>query len=67
MRILSVRDVLERLQISRAKLYYWEEVGKIPPARRTSTGKRFFLPADVERIEKKISNQQKNLQSAGRR
>ena len=51
MKILTVREVLDHLGISRAKLYYMEETGKIPPARRTFTGKRFFLPGDLERSD----------------
>lgn len=51
MQILTVKDVLIALGATRAQLYYWEETGKIPPARRTSTGKRYYLPVDVEKIK----------------
>lgn len=54
MNILIVADVIKRLRISRARLYYLEETAKIPAARRTSTGKRYFLPEDVIQIRKKI-------------
>lgn len=49
-KILTVKDVLVALGATRAQLYYWEETGKVPPARRTSTGKRYYLPGDVEKI-----------------
>jgi len=54
MEILTVKEVLAALGISRAKLYYSEEVGKIPSARRTSTGKRYYLPGDVELMRRKL-------------
>lgn len=54
MKILTVKDALKFLGISRAKLYYYEEVGKIPAARRTSTGQRFYLPEDLEQVKKKL-------------
>lgn len=56
MKILTVKDVLAALGVSRAQLYYWEEVGKIPPARRTSTDKRFYVPKDVEKIRKALES-----------
>ena len=52
MTILTVKDVLQRLGISRSQLYYWEEVGKIPAARRLSNGKRYYLPQDLVKIER---------------
>jgi DNA-binding transcriptional MerR regulator len=54
MTILTVKDVLEHLGISRAKLYYMEETGKIPPSRRTSTGKRYYLPEDLAQIKQNL-------------
>lgn len=54
MKILTVQEVLAALSVTRAQLYYAEEVGKIPPARRTSTGKRYYLPNDVELIRRKM-------------
>jgi len=54
MRILTVKDMLQSLCISRSQLYYWEEVGKIPPARRLSNGKRYYLPQDLEKIERML-------------
>lgn len=57
MTILTVKDVMNRLGVSRSKLYYMEETGKIPPARRTSTGKRFYLPADLLRIKEKFKEE----------
>lgn len=56
MRILTVRDVMAELGASRAQLYYWEETCRIPPARRTSTNKRFYLAADVEKIKKALES-----------
>jgi len=55
MTILTVKDVLAALGASRAQLYYWEETNKIPPARRTSTGKRFYLPEDLRRIKARLA------------
>jgi len=54
MRILTVQDVLQSLGVTRAQLYYWEEVGKIPPARRLSNGRRYYLAQDLEKIEEKL-------------
>lgn len=54
MDILTVQDVLAALGVSRARLYYLEETGQIPPARRTSTNRRYYLPHDVERIRQKL-------------
>ena len=54
MEILTVQDVLAALGVSRARLYYLEETRQIPPARRTSTGKRYYLPNDVEQIRRKL-------------
>jgi len=56
MKIFTVRDIVQNLGINRSQLYYWEEVGKIPPARRLSNGKRYYLPQDVDKIEEKLRN-----------
>jgi DNA-binding transcriptional MerR regulator len=56
MKIFTVREVVQSLGINRSQLYYWEEVGKIPPARRLSNGKRYYLPQDLEKIEEKLRN-----------
>lgn len=55
MKILTVRDVLDQLRVSRSQLYYAEEMGKIPPARRTSTGKRYYIPEDLVEIKRRLS------------
>lgn len=55
MKILTVKDVLTALGVTRAQLYYWEETGKVPPARRTSTNGRFYLPQDVERLKRFVA------------
>ncbi|MEK7722362.1 MAG: AlpA family phage regulatory protein [Elusimicrobiota bacterium] len=54
MKILTVKDMLQRFGISRTQLYYGEESGKFPPARRLSNGKRYYLPQDLEKIEEKL-------------
>ena len=56
MTIFTVVDAIRSLGISRARLYYLEETKKIPVARRTSTGKRYFLPQDLVAIKKKLRN-----------
>jgi len=54
MKILTVKEVLAELGVSRAQLYYAEEVHKIPSARRTSTGKRYYLPEDLDLIRRRF-------------
>lgn len=61
MEILTVRDVLEQLGVTRTQLYYAEETHKIPPARRTSTGKRYYLPEDIEAIRKKLAGRARRV------
>jgi DNA-binding transcriptional MerR regulator len=61
MQIMTVKDVLATLAVSRAQLYYWEEVGKIPPARRTSTGKRYYLPEDIAAIRQKLAGRARRV------
>jgi len=54
MEILTVQQVLAALGITRAQLYYAEETHKIPPARRMSTGKRYYLPEDLDQIKRQL-------------
>lgn len=64
MKILTVMDVIEQLGVTRASLCYWEEVGKIPRARRTSTGRRYFFPSDLSKIKEFAEGNRVRLRAA---
>ncbi|MBI4370002.1 MAG: MerR family transcriptional regulator [Elusimicrobia bacterium] len=52
MKILTSGEVARILGVSKEALFYREEAGQIPKARRTGTGKRYFLPSDIKRLQK---------------
>lgn len=52
MRVFTTGEVAARLGVRREWLYYWEERSKIPRARRTGSGKRFYTSADLQRLRR---------------
>jgi DNA-binding transcriptional MerR regulator len=53
--LYKVKEVLERVGISRGTLYRWEEQGKIPRPKRNVSGYRVYTDDEVEKIEKFIN------------
>lgn len=47
-RIYTTSDVLRIFDIPQHQLYYWEETKKIPPAKRTESGKRYYFESDID-------------------
>lgn len=52
--IMTTGTVARKLKISKDRYFRLEESGVFPSARRTSTGKRFFLPGDVARLRRRL-------------
>lgn len=52
MRIFTTGEIAQILNISRHKLYYMEETGKIPRATKTGTWKRFYTEEDLAKLRK---------------
>lgn len=50
-KIYTTGDVLKLFDIPQYQLYYWEETKKIPEARRTESGKRYYLEDDIAKLE----------------
>lgn len=67
MKILTTGSAARRLGINKDRLFRLEEVGHIPPAKRTETGKRFFLPDDLKRLKKIIRELDRNARTKGPR
>ena len=53
-RIYTTGDVLRIFDIPQYQLYYWEETKKIPEARRTESGKRYYLADDIVELKRII-------------
>lgn len=51
MEILATGEMLRRVGVSRDRYLWAERTGRIPRAKLTSAGKRFFTRADVERLQ----------------
>ena len=51
-RLYQVKEVLERVGISRTTLYKWEGRGKIPTPKRNVSGYRVYSESEVRQIEK---------------
>ena len=51
-RLYQVKEVLERVKISRSTLYKWERRGKIPTAKRNVSGYRAYTESEVRQIER---------------
>ena len=60
MEIMTTGTVAHKLRISKDRYFQLEESGRLPAAKRTSTGKRFFLPADVVKLRKALSKLDRN-------
>ena len=54
-KIYTTSDILRMFDIPQYQLYYWEETKKIPKARRTESGKRYYRQEDLENLREKIS------------
>lgn len=54
-KIYTTGDVLRIFGIPQYQLYYWLETKKLPPARRTESGKRYWLEEDLSVLRKCIS------------
>lgn len=50
--LYQVRDVLQRVRISRNTLYNWERRGRIPMPKRNVSGYRVYTEKEVRQIEK---------------
>ena len=53
-KIYMTGDILRIFDIPQYQLYYWEETKKVPAARRTESGKRYYLDSDLAELRKKI-------------
>jgi len=51
-KLYQVREVLERVGISRNTLYNWEKRGRIPIPKRNVSGYRVYTENEVRQIEK---------------
>lgn len=51
MEVMTTGTLVRLLGISKEKYFRLEDSGKFPSARRTATGKRFFLTQDVQRLK----------------
>lgn len=50
---LSIRDVIKELGISRKTYFNWEQLKKIPPARRDPmSNHRLFTKEDISKLKK---------------
>jgi len=48
-----IKDLEKILKVKRAAYYYWEEVGKVPKAKRTPMGNyRYWTERDIKRLKK---------------
>ena len=56
MEILTIGKVACALGVTKERLYYLENRGIISKSRRTSDGRRFYLPRDVQRLRKELLN-----------
>jgi len=52
MKILTPGVISRLLGVPRHRLYYMEERGQIPSARRSENGKRFYTLADLKRLQR---------------
>ena len=52
MKILTPGAVSKLLGVPRHQLYYKEERGQIPSARRSANGKRFYTTSDYTKLKK---------------
>ncbi|MFH2203944.1 MAG: MerR family transcriptional regulator [Elusimicrobiota bacterium] len=60
-KLLGPGIVCRRLGIRRAVLYYKEEIGALPRARRTENGHRVYTEADLRRLRKLLAKRNINL------
>ena len=54
MRILTISEVTEILGVPFYKLHYLERMKKIPKAKRTGTGMRYYNDGDVSVLREKL-------------
>ena len=54
-KLYKISDVEKMLSVNRKTLFYWEKVGKIPPAKReVMSNYRYWTEADLDKIKKII-------------
>lgn len=59
MQIMTTGTLVKKLRINKDKYFRLEESGYFPQARRTPTGKRFFLPGDVTKLRKLLDRRER--------
>ncbi len=62
-RVYTSGEVAQILGITKAQLFYWEETHKIPKASRTGSGKRYYLPQDIENLKKLLTRKASKTQN----
>jgi len=53
-KIFTSGEVSEILGIRFYTMNYWEIVGKLPKAKRTETGQKYYTEEDIEMLKKKV-------------
>jgi len=49
----QIRDIEERLRITRRTYYRWEAAGKVPKAKRNPmSNQRYWTEADIKKLKK---------------
>lgn len=51
-RVFTTGEACRLLRIRRHTLMYLEETGKIPPASKTGTGKRYYMLQDIRELRR---------------
>lgn len=54
MKILATGEMLRCVGVSRDRYLWAERTGRVPRAKLTSAGKRFFLIKDVEQLKNSL-------------
>lgn len=52
---VRIKELMKRLDVSRSTIQRWDREN-ILKAHRTSTGRRYYLPEEIDEFEKKYLN-----------
>lgn len=56
MKVYTTGEACRLLGIRMHRLFYLEEAGQIPRARRTGTSKRYFTEADIQKLRETLAS-----------